>query len=843
MAAANLARTAGVAARYVVLVVGCSALFGSGAAAQTLDEARALHVAGRYLEALTAYREVAEKTAEDDPAPAAAARHNACFLLLFNLPDYPAALSECEQALRLRRLADDDRGLARTLNILGLALQRLGSYDDAEERLLESLEINRRRDDVEAQVINLSNLGALATAAGRFTAAIRFHTAAVELARRHAAEPWAPERILVDRINYGVVLEKVGAYREALALYEEVLTEAGALDRGRLAVLQVNRGVMYRNLGDPVQAVAAFAAAVTTFEELGDLTGQSNAWLNLGLARHLNLERPEEAEDAFRRALALARESGDRFEETRDLFHLGRLLLEQERLDEAEEAFEQCLQVAAVSESTEGRWSAREGLGRVAEARGQPTVALKHLLQAIDSVEKVRADLERERRGGYFGDKRSVYAAAVRILAELEHREPGTGHAGRALELVQRAKARELLDVLGDHGGGPLPVAELRRLAGDRPVLELFLGEERLYAWVIRGTGVRMVDLGPSAPVIAHAAAVHRALAAGEKPSPADLAALSAKLLKETGVTAAASAKLWIAPDGRLDHLPFELLEDGGESLVDRRAVSYLPSASALGWLRGGSREPVVGVAGFGDPILSRRTTEFATPTDLLVDRFDLGPLPAAAGELASAAARLPGEDDIHLGGDATEEAFRRAAAAGSRVLHLATHSVIDDRPGRGAAILLTADGDDDGVLYPEEIAALDLHTRLTVLASCRSALGSGESGRALASLTGAFLAAGSPAVIATLWDVDDAATAVFMDQLYFHLAKGRTPAEALRRTKQRLRSDPRWARPELWAGYVLIGDAPAVVSRHLPLWIWGLLGLAALLSAVWMWRRRRLRG
>ncbi len=776
---------------------------------------------------------MAGAVAEEDPRSAAAARHNACFLLLFNLSDIDAASSECEQALALRRRSDDERGLARTLNIFGLALQRQGRYGDAEERLQESLEINRRRGDSEAQVINLSNLGTVATAAGRFTSAIRFHDAAVELARNHADEPWAPERILIDRINYGVVLESLGAYREALALYEDILEDAEALDPGRLAVLQVNRGVMYRNLGDPLQAVAAFETAVRTFEGLGDLGGQSNAWLNLGLAQRLNLARPQEAEDAFRRALELARAGGDRFEEIRDLFHLGRLLLEQGRLDEAEEAFEKCLEVSAIGGSAAGSWSAHEGLGRIAEVRGDSVAALDHLLRAIDEIERVRAGLERRRRGGYFGDKRSVYAAAVRLLADLERREPGSGHAERALELAQRGKARELLDALGEHGIAPLATAELQRLARDRLILELFLGEERLFAWRIRGNGVTMVDLGPAAPVLAAADAVYQALTASEAPPAAELAALSKKLLAETGVSTEPATRLWIATDGRLDHLPFEILDDGGESLVDRRAVSYLPSASALGWRREEGEEPAIGLAGFGDPTLARRTTALLTPADLLVERFDLGPLPAAGGELADAASRLPGNDTVHLGSEATEAALRRAAAAGSRVVHLATHSLIDERPGRGAAILLTADGDDDGVLYPEEIAALDLHTRLTVLASCRSALGSDGGGRALASLTGSFLAAGSPAVIATLWDVNDAATAVFMDQLYFHLAKGRTPAEALRRVKQRLRSDPRWARPELWAGYVLIGDAPPVVPPGaLPAWIWGLLALAAAATA-----------
>jgi CHAT domain-containing protein len=160
---------------------------------------------------------------------------------------------------------------------------------------------------------------------------------------------------------------------------------------------------------------------------------------------------------------------------------------------------------------------------------------------------------------------------------------------------------------------------------------------------------------------------------------------------------------------------------------------------------------------------------------------------------------------------------------------------VIDERPGRGAAILLTASGDDDGLLSPKEIAALDDRSDLTVLAACRTALGTGEEGQALASLTGSFLAAGSRSVLATLWDVGDAETAAFMEQLYFELGQGLPPAEALQAAKNRLRADSRWNRPSLWSGYVLIGEAPAVVPRRTVWWMWAavgaFLGLLALLT------------
>jgi CHAT domain-containing protein len=170
-------------------------------------------------------------------------------------------------------------------------------------------------------------------------------------------------------------------------------------------------------------------------------------------------------------------------------------------------------------------------------------------------------------------------------------------------------------------------------------------------------------------------------------------------------------------------------------------------------------------------------------------------------------------------------------------VVHFATHTVVDERPGGGAAILLTAEGEDDGLLSPREIAGLDGGSDLTVLAACSTALGSDEGGGALVSLTGSFLAAGSPAVVATLWDVGDSATAVFMEQLYAELGRGLPPDQALRQAKRRLRADPRWNRPALWAGYVLVGEGAPVASRR-SLWWWGavlvLLMIAGLALLTW---------
>jgi tetratricopeptide (TPR) repeat protein len=817
------------------------------AATLTLDHAIGLHQGGHLPEALREYHALA---ANPDSATAATALMNAC-VIQNDLGDSRAALPDCRQALDLARTLGDAEETGRALNNLGLALESLGEPAEAERRFREALALNRKTGAAESEAVNLSNLGALAFERGRYTEALELHAGAAALAARHSREPWAAEQVRIARINEGVVLDKVGAYREALDLYRQVLAGLGELGPGRRAALLVNTGVIYRNLGDPVTAADLFHQAIAAYSRSGDSAGLSNAWLNLALALHLNLERSVEAEGAYRQALRLAEASGDRAEEIQDLFYLGRLLLRQNRLAEAETAFRRCFVAAQASGSAEGKWSAREGLGRIARVRGDLAGALAHFEAALGEIERVRAGLARgSRRAGYFGDKQAVYAAAVETLAELERRQPGRGWGDRALGIVQRAKERDLLDAFGAgrRPATPQSAAALRQRAGAGAVLEYFLGETDLYLWAIRRDGVGFHDLGPRRPVLDAVSAVHRALAHSEEPPAVALATLSRVLLGSAGPLPQGSAPLRIAPDGALHYLPFELLEDPaapGEALVERSAVSYLPSASALAGL--GRSEPAraggVRLLGFGDPLLSRPGESAATPRGLLVERFALAPLPAATAELAAVERLLGGRGALFTGGRATERAFRDAVARGARVVHLATHAVIDERPGRGAAILLSPSEGDDGLLSPEEIAGLDDRSDLTVLAACRTALGPGENGQALASLTGAFLAAGSRSVVATLWDVGDEATAVFMEQLYWELARGLNPAEALAAAKRRLRADPRWRRPALWAGYVLIGDAPPVVPRR-PWWIWicgaALIALVAALiaGAAWRWQR-----
>lgn len=828
----------------------CVAPVGAGAALsplETLDRAFSFHQEGRLDEALAAYREAAPALEPSDPESAGTAHNNAC-AILNDRGDFRAALVECSAAVRLRRLRKDDPiPLARALNNLGRSLQSLGKTTEAETHFRAALALNRQAGDAEGEGINLSNLGVAATESGRYGRALAAYREAAAVAARHAKEPWSADQLRIARINEGVVLEKLGAFEEALALYADLLgpkgSASGDLDPGLRASIAVNAGVLYRNLGDPRRAIAAFEEAAVLYAQAGDRAGASNVALNLGLARYLNLGDRRGAEADFRAALADAEASGDRTEEIQDLFYLGRLLLEEKRWGEAEATFHRCLAAAQASGSAEGRWSAREGLGKVAAARGNLKAARELLDQALAEIEATRAEIGTQRlQASYFGDHRPVYETAVAI--EVRSARSGNGAAaGQALLRVEGAKARELIDALGERSTVTAPLlsvatssransALLTRLeALPEPVLEYFTAEGRQYLWRVGGRanlpkapGIELFDLGASAPLRLLVRRVHRDLAAGHAPAARDLAALGTALLGPLGDLTSVE-HLRIAPDGELRYLPFELLALPGEStpMIGRIAVSYLPSA-AVGLALADrkvarSKRPFLG---FGAPLSAVDANRKATsPAALLAARFALRSLPGAAREIAMLEPILTGTpstaNSVFLGARATEAAFRARSAEGARVLHFATHTVLDERAGRGAAILLTPSGADDGLLGPAEIAARPVRADLAVLSACSTALDGGRGTGALSSLSGAFLAAGASGVIASLWDVGDQATAAVMGQFYAQLALGLPPAEALAATKRRLLASPGWNRPEVWSAFVLIGEPPPVVPSWPP--------------------------
>ena len=146
------------------------------------------------------------------------------------------------------------------------------------------------------------------------------------------------------------------------------------------------------------------------------------------------------------------------------------------------------------------------------------------------------------------------------------------------------------------------------------------------------------------------------------------------------------------------------------------------------------------------------------------------------------------------------------------RVVHFATHAVADARNPELSGLVLSlvdaAGRPREGFFGLSDIYELDLGADLVVLSGCRTALGKEVRGEGVMGLTRGFLYAGVPRVVASLWRVQDRATAELMSRFYRALwQEGHSPAAALREAQRSLRREPRYRDPYSWAGFVLQGD------------------------------------
>jgi CHAT domain-containing protein len=201
-------------------------------------------------------------------------------------------------------------------------------------------------------------------------------------------------------------------------------------------------------------------------------------------------------------------------------------------------------------------------------------------------------------------------------------------------------------------------------------------------------------------------------------------------------------------------------------------------------------------------------------------DDDDLGAVRAGFARLpfsreeASAIASLANPQTRFVATDfrASRATVLGGALAGHRIVHLATHGIVDNqRPALSGLLLSLFDergAPRNGFLRLHDIYNMRLDADLVVLSACQTALGKEIQGEGLIGLTRAFMYAGASGVIATLWQVSDAATAELMKRFYRGLLKeGLTPAAALRAAQRDMSHDARWSAPYYWAGFVLQGD------------------------------------
>jgi CHAT domain-containing protein len=371
----------------------------------------------------------------------------------------------------------------------------------------------------------------------------------------------------------------------------------------------------------------------------------------------------------------------------------------------------------------------------------------------------------------------------------------------------------------------PLSVQEIRSevLDDSTALIEYLLGQHESYVWVVTRSGLHSAVLPGRHAIDEAVGALHRRWS---NPEAVDDGGALARTLSRMVLGPVADAlgarTLVVVADGALQQIPFAALPVPGRSqpLIVRHTVVSSPSASVLLALGSTRSHPVAGpeLAILADPALGTSRKMGVASSALLRSMEDTGlhalePLQWTRREADSIAARLPASTVVRaLGPEASREVAMGPDVARARIVHFATHALLDvKRPELSGIVLSDRDAAGQpgpGFLSLADISSMRLSAELVVLSACRTALGKDVRGEGLVGLSRGFMDAGARRVVGSLWSVPDAPTAALMSRFYaLLLGEGRSPAEALRGAQLALRRQRRFSAPEAWAGFVLEGD------------------------------------
>lgn len=560
-------------------------------------------------------------------------------------------------------------------------------------------------------------------------------------------------------------------------------------------------------------------SAEQTFLELAQYTGsdalQAVALSTLG-ADYAKTGQSEQALETYQKALALFRELGDRPQESLILMDIGLLHLEQKQYSQAIQHFEQRLVLSRSLGNQADVGHTLNLMGQIYIRQARYAQAEQVLREAADLWDAPQPGLSDQDRVS----QRDWIASTFHLLQQtlIAQNQPHT-----ALEIAERGRARAFVELLTSRSSkvdgqrlsaSALSIQQIQQVAQQQQatLVEYSILGQHLAIWVIPPTGdikFTQVDL-PKQSLKDLVVESRRDMGVrgrgtiavqpnGER-SPQALRQLYQLLIAPIAkfLPTSPEQRVVFIPQGPLFLVPFAALQDQqGAFLVQKHTVLSAPSIQVL--MLTHQRQQQLPSGGLslivGNPVMPQIAGQ------------QLPPLPGAEQEAIAIAQLL--EAKAITGSQATER-FITQQIPQAHLIHLATHGLLDDIPGANVpgAVALAPDGNGeitDGLLTAADIFEMRLNASLVVLSACDT--GRGEiTGDGVIGLSRSLIAAGTPSVVVSLWNVPDDSTALLMTEFYKRLQQNSDKAQALRQamlTTQKTYSDPLH-----WAAFTLIGEA-----------------------------------
>ncbi|HEY3580265.1 MAG TPA: CHAT domain-containing protein, partial [Pyrinomonadaceae bacterium] len=379
----------------------------------------------------------------------------------------------------------------------------------------------------------------------------------------------------------------------------------------------------------------------------------------------------------------------------------------------------------------------------------------------------------------------------------------------------------------------PLSYEEIRQQLTDpqTSLLSYSLGAQKSFAWLITKDGLQSFPLPGKETIESASKQLLDSLSspaaddAGRDRLQASIDEVS-RLVLQPIADKLPSSRLIVVADGILQYVPFQILKSAnGEPLISRLEIVETPSASVLALVRKQRANSQPGsklLVGFGDAVFSPeyspagasapRVNEPAQTRSEQISKLNRLPQLFNAKRELLAIAELAGSDSAFFAEyNATRDNLLSLDLSQYRILHVVTHGLMDaQHPELSGLVLSLVDANRKPIAGFVSLA--DIYKlrapELVVLSACFTALGKNQDGEGLIGVTRGFMYAGASGVVASLWQVDDRATAELMKRFYANMLQHNLgPAAALRAAQNEIRSQPQWSSPYYWAGFTFQGD------------------------------------
>jgi CHAT domain-containing protein/predicted negative regulator of RcsB-dependent stress response len=763
--------------------------------------------------------------------------------------EWSNAISYFTRAQGLIVEKDEPLQAGRIASGIGYVFNESGSPEVGLVQYQKALDYFRQTTDTRDDALTILEIGSTHYLLGSYPQALAHFQQALNLVteRLDAAH---------CRQYLGKVYSSMGEYDTALAHLQTALSvynETGNLKEA--AEVRALIGQIYQQQGRLEPARQSYQQASATFTRFSDRINQAAVFYSLGQLE-LNEKRYDAAEGYLRQSIDIT-ENLRRIPASSDL-----TAAFSAAVYDRYAKYIECLMLQQSRRPAQGFHIAARAFETSELSRARSLSDLLHATQtsAIPGLDPQLAGQEKSLRQALRIKEDSKVALLSKPYKkeELAALEAQLAHLGAEYKQVNEViRARyPAYEQLTRPAAWDLRRIQEQVIADDQTLLlEYSLGRDRSYVWAVTRDGIKSYELPARAKINDAAQKVYKLIASPPTADGANDFTLEAQKLSEMILSPAAKHldkhRIIVVADGVLNYIPFQILlpaSANNEPLVAGYEVVNAPSASILGELRQEAarrRPPAKMLAAFGNPMFPSNYAQNVKPLDseqlaamqtpesvrwrqsvrdieLNGDTFDpsvIKPLFYAKRELSNLLAlAASGEANVAAEFAATRDRLLSMDLTQYSILHIATHGLLDPkRPENSGLILSTIDRNGrylNGFVGLQDIYELRAPVDLVVLSACRTALGKDVRGEGLMGLTRGFMYAGASSVVASLWKVDDEATAELMKRFYANmLHQGMPPAAALRAAQNSIRQQPEWRSPYYWAAFTLQGEYRQIIK------------------------------